>query len=520
MDRKRLLVLIAAALLMLVAACTQSPSITLTLDTADTELMRGGEVQVEVALTRTGGATADVELSVTGLPINVSASFSPATLSGTTSTSTLTLSSTAAATEGSYALSVSGVGTGLASSALLRLDVASLEVKGRAVLPLNGGPMEGVAVRSQSKTTVTDADGAFILSGLSIPYDLAVWYTPGGWVHVYEGLTAANLDLAPLAGSPIGAARSSVISGSLSGGSVPGLVNQPVSVCAEGFDGIALGCVETGEGDTSYSLGVQWYGDTSRQVRVHALQTERAISGTATAFLGYGTSPTTVLQDTVSATVNLDLGTAPPSTTVAAKFDTSLAGIVGSIGAVQLGPNLTMPIAIANSSASNQDILMPVIAGATYTYLGVNSLQQFGWQAGLTGATASVSVPGTPTLLAPAFGASSVTTGTEFTVDNPTGGPLTFEWERLGSALSIAVTTMATTTTLPDLAPYGLALPGLTTFRWRVYAQSGSSTEDGSRALRDYRSFTQLLLSGGSTGFSGAGSFARSDAREFTTGSP
>ncbi len=519
MDRTRLLAYVAAALLMLVAACAQSPSITLTLDTASTELVRGGEVEVEVTLTRTGGATADVQLTVTGLPDNVSASFSPETLSGAALTSTLTLSSTAAATASSNALSVSATGTGLTSATPLALQVVSLEVSGRVQL-VSGGPAVGVAVRSQGETTVTDENGGFELTDLSIPYDLSVWYTPGGWVQIYQGLTAAELDLAPVAAkTPVGPTRSAVVSGTLSGGALPGALTQPTTVCAEGIDAIALGCVEIGEGETSYSLGVEWFGDTTREVRVHALQTERAISGTSTAFLGYATS-TTALHDTLPTSVNLDLGSALPTTTVSVDFDTSASGIAGSIGAVQLGPNLTLPISIMNDTASSHDILMPVIAGTTYTFLGVATLQQFGWQAGVTSATANVAVPGAATLVAPPFGATSITTSTVFSASNPTGGPLTFEWVQGGGGLSIAVTTMDATATIPDLAPYGLTLPGLTDFTWRVYAQSGSNPEDGLRTLGDYHAFVELLLRRGSTGFAGAGSFAQSADRDFTTSGP
>lgn len=73
---------VAMAVVLVLAACGQTPSITLSIDAATAELLRGSEVQVEVNLTRAGGATTDVALTVTGLPANVDASFAPATLSG------------------------------------------------------------------------------------------------------------------------------------------------------------------------------------------------------------------------------------------------------------------------------------------------------------------------------------------------------------------------------------------------------------------------------------------------------
>ena len=88
--RGPLLAVFAVTVALVLAACGQTPSITLSLDVATAELLRGSDVQVEVTVTRLGGATADVALTVTGLPANVDASFSPATLSGGNLISTLT----------------------------------------------------------------------------------------------------------------------------------------------------------------------------------------------------------------------------------------------------------------------------------------------------------------------------------------------------------------------------------------------------------------------------------------------
>ncbi|HET8984248.1 MAG TPA: hypothetical protein VFN03_00690, partial [Trueperaceae bacterium] len=118
---------------LVLAACGSAPSILVTLSSPSAEVIRGAEIQVVVTLTRNGGASADVALSVTGLPANVDASFSPATLSGGTLNSTLTLSAAAAATAGNYELVITGTGTGLADTAALTLDVVSLSVTGRVV---------------------------------------------------------------------------------------------------------------------------------------------------------------------------------------------------------------------------------------------------------------------------------------------------------------------------------------------------------------------------------------------------
>lgn len=166
-------------------------------------------------MTRLGGANADVALTVTGLPANVDASFSPATLSGGTLTSTLTLSAAGAAAEDAYDLSVTGTGTGLTATAPLTLNVVSLTVTGH-VVSISDFPVTGAAVGSQGDTAITDASGAFTLRGLSVPYDLSVWNTTEGWLLVYEQLTADELRLAPVAAAMLPATtRSATISGTL-----------------------------------------------------------------------------------------------------------------------------------------------------------------------------------------------------------------------------------------------------------------------------------------------------------------
>src|SRR5690606_2555334 len=295
-------------------ACGQSPSIVLTLDSATAELLRGSDVQVIVTLTRAGGASADVALSVTGLPANVDADFSPVTLSGAELSSTLTLTATEAAVEGDYAVTVTGTGTGLADSADLTLEVIGLAVSGR-VVSLYDLPVAGIAVRSQGDSAITDANGTFALSGLSVPYDLAIWNAADEWVQIYAGLTSEELVLAPVtATAPTGTPRSAPVSGSLSGGVIPVGPNQLIMVCAEGVDGIAIGCDNVAPTESAYSVEVQWIGGAIQAIKLHALQMERDGGGYPTAYQGYASMDMN-LTATVPTVANLDLGDALATTT-------------------------------------------------------------------------------------------------------------------------------------------------------------------------------------------------------------
>jgi subtilisin family serine protease len=84
---------------------------------------RGGKVSYKVTITRTGGFTGAVSLSVTGLPSGASASFNPSSATGTSSTLTITVASSTV--NNRYPFTVTGT-----SDTLVRSVSATL-VKGR-----------------------------------------------------------------------------------------------------------------------------------------------------------------------------------------------------------------------------------------------------------------------------------------------------------------------------------------------------------------------------------------------------
>jgi hypothetical protein len=495
------------------AACGSAPSITIVLDSASAELLRGADVQIEVTLTRLGGASADVTLTVTGLPANVSASFSDVTLSGGALTSTLTLAATAAAIEGSYDVSVTGTGTGLTDTAELALDVMSLSVTGR-VTTVYDLPVVGVAVGSQGDTEITAADGSFALTGLSVPYDLSVWSPADDWVHVFEGLTTDEPVVSPIsAGTPMLVPYSATLTGTLSGGVIPVPANQTVMVCVDGINAFALGCDTVLPTESSYSINVQWLENTSAEVQIHALQLERDGSGYPVGYAGYA-SLTTTLTDTVPAVVNLDLGAALATTTVSVVVD-SPDPIVATVGAVHVSPDLDLPVMMTNSASTTHEALMPVIGDASYTFAAAVSIGQFGWRAGVTSDTTSLSVPAMTQLLAPVDMATGVTTATNFSVSNPSSGPITYLWQ--SAAPSVAVTTMAPTHRIPDLTSYGMALPPSAAFSWQAIGHSGDSTESGTTGIGDYYRFL-MLVSSSPVALVGEGTFSlTTDQWDFTT---
>jgi xyloglucan-specific exo-beta-1,4-glucanase len=82
---------------------------------------RGASGTSTITITRTGGFTGGVTLSAGGLPSGVSASFNPASATGTSSVLTLTASGTA--TLGAATVTVTGTGGGLTRTASINLTV-------------------------------------------------------------------------------------------------------------------------------------------------------------------------------------------------------------------------------------------------------------------------------------------------------------------------------------------------------------------------------------------------------------
>ena len=233
------------AFALLLAACgapATPPGLQLTLGTTSVAVVRGTNADVQVDLTRVGGAADDADLSVSGLPANVTGSFAPATLSGGTLTSTLTLTVGAGATGGITVVTVTATSGSLSDDATLSLEVTSLTVTGRVETALSR-PLSGATVAAQGQTAFTSGTGDFTLAGLSVPYDLTVSSpADNGALHVYEGLSTTSLLLRPafVAGLPAAPAFGATISGSVVGGALG--ADEVAIVCVEGLAVHIYGC--------------------------------------------------------------------------------------------------------------------------------------------------------------------------------------------------------------------------------------------------------------------------------------
>jgi hypothetical protein len=112
------------------------PGFSLALSSGSATILKGTSGNTTINLTRDAGFTADVVLSIEGLPSGVTPTFNPASLTGTTLSSTLTLAVASTVTAGDYALKVKGT-AGVAPSAKVVEQTLNLKVPDLAATAAN-----------------------------------------------------------------------------------------------------------------------------------------------------------------------------------------------------------------------------------------------------------------------------------------------------------------------------------------------------------------------------------------------
>ncbi len=142
----------------------------------------GGSASYSVSLSRTGGFAGTVALSATGLPSGASASFSPASVTGTSSS--LTVSTTGAVGVGSYPFTIKGT-----SGSLTRTTSATLVVQSSVQADF------AVGVSPSSRTVTAGGGTTYTVSitgsgGFAASVGLSVSGLPGG---VSSGFSPASL---------------------------------------------------------------------------------------------------------------------------------------------------------------------------------------------------------------------------------------------------------------------------------------------------------------------------------------
>ncbi|MBO1438416.1 hypothetical protein [Meiothermus sp. CFH 77666] len=351
-------------------------------------LEAGTTGSLEVTLEKTGGFSAEVQLSLVRVPstLGVNASFSQNPIQ---SSSTLTLNPSSGLAPGEYTLLVRATanvsGQVLKRERTLNLGVSAssqISVSGQAKNRF-GQPLANVPVCQGSRCVNTDAEGRFSLSGVRPPYDLTV-RPAATQEHTFLGLSRPDpllLLFTSQGGAP--AEQTASLSGTLlpqsgSGITFPNPSNTGVQVVFGAPQarltqfvppGYNLQALFPGQGP-AYTLSTAWNGTGSVQGRVYALQWRHAAGapGTPEAFLAYGSR---VVSLDPGESVSLNVGVAPISTGALSVNLTNPSGL--TLRSRQLYVNLearSLFLVASNNAESplNLSWATPVIPGKTLTF--------------------------------------------------------------------------------------------------------------------------------------------------------
>lgn len=137
-----------------------------------------GTGTLDVAITRSGGFTGSVAVTVEGLPTGVTAS--PLTIAASGSTGTITITAAANATAGPSTITVRGQGEGVsAQTRTVSLTITAAPGFSLAVAPATLSITQGQASSSQANITrVGGFTGAVALTSTGAPAGMTVTFTP------------------------------------------------------------------------------------------------------------------------------------------------------------------------------------------------------------------------------------------------------------------------------------------------------------------------------------------------------
>ncbi len=167
-----------------------TPDFSLSANPANVNVIRGATANSAITITRVGGFTGSVSLSASGLPAGVTASFNPASTTGTSSAVTFTALSTA--TTGVFPVTVTGASGALSHTTTINLTVVapptpdfSLSAN-PASLTINRGASGVVTI---TITRTGGFTGAVSLSASGLPSGVTASFNPASTTGNSSSLT-------------------------------------------------------------------------------------------------------------------------------------------------------------------------------------------------------------------------------------------------------------------------------------------------------------------------------------------
>jgi kumamolisin len=191
-------------LLNALAPAVTSPTFTLSASPASVTVVQGNSGRSTITSTFLDGFDSAVTLTASGQPSGVTASFSPASITGTgTSTLTLAVASTTAA--GTHTITVTGTGNGITQTATVSLTVTT---PAAGAFTISVSPTSGYLNRGKSgyvivTTTVSGGfNSAIALSATGVPSGVTGSFTPSS--IAVPGSGTAHLTLTVSRSAPTG----------------------------------------------------------------------------------------------------------------------------------------------------------------------------------------------------------------------------------------------------------------------------------------------------------------------------
>ncbi len=352
-------------------------------------------------------------------------------------------------------------------------DVApgSLAVGGR-VIDVAGGPMAGVTVDIDGRTTSTDASGHFTMSNVRSPYQLAVVDLTDNQAVVYQGVARSDPTVQLEGNKSPG--RSAPLMLVLRGNFV--FTQPPGGKSAFDMFSSTLsywgGVVPTPMG-SPYSYTHSWAGPTQGRLRLFGLQYAQ-VDGVALSFSGFALDEELIADNSMTTFV---LDFAPVPTTTLTGTVTAPSGYVPRHRTISFydatDPGTRERIPFTQDGAAVAPSFSYVVPA---TPLGLALRIEASRDAGIELSTAIVPNATSPVavtllpaalLTTPHDQAINVDASTVFSW-TAVPGAVHQLWLRPMSGLDIKIYTAATTLTLPALTALGASLAARSSYQWQV----------------------------------------------------
>src|SRR5215813_12462431 len=171
-----------------VSATPLAANFTLSANPSSLAINRGASGTSAITITRSGGFSASVALSASGAPSGVTATFNPASTTGTSSSLTLTASS--AATLGMMTVTINGTGGGLTRSTQLNLTISQAPDLSLTATPSSLTVNRGASVVSTiAVTRIGGFTGSVAFSASGLPSGVTASFNPTSTTGTSSALT-------------------------------------------------------------------------------------------------------------------------------------------------------------------------------------------------------------------------------------------------------------------------------------------------------------------------------------------